>query len=416
MRRWRHRHGHGHGPPGPPDDPDQGPHPGHGPRSGHGPPFPPGHGPPFPPGHGPPFPPGRGPHFPHWPPWPPWRGGPPWHQSRHHLRHWRQGLRHYTGAHLRRRLFWYFGATIFITLLTVGAFMDRGGRHSGWLMALPAIALWVLSGRLARRIARPLDELVHVSGEIGRGNLSARAQLACGGIDEIAILARAINDMAGRIERQIAEQRELLAGVSHELRTPLARLRVLLDIARERGASAQTYDELERELLEMDRLVGELLASARLEFQAVAARPLDAVEVARRALERAGLAADKLSTDRPTLPFAGDPTLIARALANLLDNAVKHAGGVERLRVSSRLGFVDFEVLDRGPGIPPELLDGKWKPFVRPSEGAPEAPPGLGLGLALVARIARAHGGSVQARNRDGGGAQLVLELAEKPT
>jgi signal transduction histidine kinase len=380
MRRWRwHHHHHHHGrPPGPPE-----------------------HGAP----PGPPF-----------PPWPPWRGGP-WHLDRHQRRRWREGFRYYTGAHLRRRLFWYFGATIFITLLTVGAFMGgERARHPGWMMALPAVALWVLSGRLARRIARPLDELVHVSGEIGRGNLSARAQLACGGIDEIAILARSINDMAGRIERQIADQRELLAGVSHELRTPLARLRVLLDIARERGASAQTYDELERELLEMDRLVGELLASARLEFQAVAARPLDAVEVARRALERAGLPAGKLSTDLTVAPFAGDPTLIARALANLLDNAVKHARGVECLRVSQRLGFVAFEVLDRGPGIPPELLDGKWKPFVRTAtEPAAQAAPGLGLGLALVARIARAHGGSVQARNRDGGGAQLVLELAEKP-
>jgi signal transduction histidine kinase len=351
------------------------------------------------------------------PPFPPWR-----HHPWHHHRRWREGLRHYTGAHLRRRLFLWFGATIFVTVVIVGLVLratrgDAGQGPSHPLLALgaAAFALWVLSGRLAWRIARPLDELVHVSGEIGRGNLSARAQLACGGIDEIAVLARALNEMAGRIERQIADQRELLAGVSHELRTPLARLRVLLDIARERGATAQTYDELERELLEMDRLVGELLASARLEFQALAARPLDAVELGRRALERAGLPAERLASETTAAPFAGDPTLVGRALANLLDNAVKHAGGVERLRVFTRPGFVGFEVSDRGPGLTPELLDGKFRPFVRPSGAGQGESLGLGLGLALVARIARAHGGSVQAGNRPEGGARLVLELAEKP-
>ena len=154
---------------------------------------------------------------------PPWRHG---HWQKH--RRFRENLRHYTGAHLHRRLFLWFGAAIFLTVLMVGGITgdhlaDRP-RRGVLFVALPALALWVLSGKIARRIARPLDELVHVSGEIGRGNLAARARLACGGFDEVATLARSINDMAGRIERQIGDQRELLAGVSHELRTPLARL------------------------------------------------------------------------------------------------------------------------------------------------------------------------------------------------
>jgi two-component system OmpR family sensor kinase len=231
------------------------------------------------------------------------------------------------------------------------------------------------------------------------------------------VLARSINYMAGRIERQIGDQRELLAAVSHELRTPLARLRVLLDIGRDRGATPQTWDELERELLEMDHLVGELLASARIDFQALSPRPLDARDAATRALERAGLPPEKLDSDLPAAPFAGDPTLVGRALANLLDNARKHGGGLDRLVVRTRPGFVQFEVLDRGPGFPPELLDRVFQPFVRgaPNPGDPQRESSLGLGLALVARIARAHGGSVGASNRSGGGARLLLELPQSP-
>ena len=127
-----------------------------------------------------------------------------------------------------------------------------------------------------------------------------------------------------------------------------------------------------------------------------------------RALERAGLPPDKLASAVAAAPFAGDPTLVGRALANLLDNAVKHGGGLERLEVRTRPGFVLFELLDRGPGFTPELLDRVFQPFV---QGAGN----LGLGLALVARIARAHGGSVKASNRSDGGARLLLELAETP-
>ena len=343
---------------------------------------------------------------------PPWRHG---HWQKH--RRFRENLRHYTGAHLHRRLFLWFGAAIFLTVLMVGGITgdqlaDRP-RRGVLFVALPALALWVLSGKIARRIARPLDELVHVSGEIGRGNLAARARLACGGFDEVATLARSINDMAGRIERQIGDQRELLAGVSHELRTPLARLRVLLEIGRDQGTTPATWDELERELLEMDRLVGELLASARLDFQALSPRPLDAVDAAARALDRAGLPAEKLTGEVAAAPFAGDPTLVGRALANLLDNAARHGRGLERLEVRTRPGFVQFELLDHGPGFPPDLIDWIFQPFVRGADSPGET--SLGLGLALVARIARAHGGSVKASNRSDGGARLLLELAETP-
>jgi two-component system OmpR family sensor kinase len=362
-----------------------------------------------------------------WGPHPWWRQHPLW---RHHP------LQRYYRAQLHRRIFWWFGASIFFTIFLVGVvtrltrwhFADSPPRGLLYI-GLPALALWIFSGKIARRIARPLAELVHVSTEIGNGNLDARAVDAVRGIDEVARLARAVNDMAERIKRQLAGQRELLAGVSHELRTPLARLRVLLDIARDRGVSESVFADWERELLEMDQLVGELLASARLDFQSVDHSLLDAVDVATRALARAGEPSERLSVAARSIPLQADPTLLARALANLLENARKHGRGLTRLEVAVQGPAVVFAVEDRGPGIPPEIAERIFEPFVRgpdgrgPSfsgSGAPTATAtpslhasetSLGLGLALVARIARAHGGRVFALPLTPVGTRFVFEI-----
>jgi signal transduction histidine kinase len=219
--------------------------------------------------------------------------------------------------------------------------------------------------------------------------------------------------MAGRLEGQLTEQRELMAAVSHELRTPLARIRLLVEIARQGRLDPRTLDEIDREAIEIDTLVGELLASARLEFQALAAKPLEAGALARRALERAGEDPGKLSMTPPAIPFAADPTLVARALANLVDNARKHGGGLDRMQVGTRAGAVVFEVLDRGPGFAPGEETRVFDRFYRGENGGAHG--SLGLGLALVRRIAEAHGGSARASNRPGGGACLTLELAIEP-
>ena len=357
--------------------------------------------------------------------WPPWRHDCGQAQSRQ--RHgFRQGLRHYYGAHLHRRMFLWFGITIAVTMGVMWGLLRLTAPHVDGrpprllFLGAAAITLWIITGKIAHRLSRPLGELVGVADEIGRGNLAARARQSFAGVDEIATLGRSMNEMAARIQRQLAAERELLATVSHELRTPLARLRVLLEIARERGVQPDTWDEHERELLEMDRLVGELLASARLEFQALTARPLEAGEVARRALERAGLATDgilHMQSGTP-LPFRGDPTLLGRALANLIDNARKHGGALVRLSVKGRSDSVVFEVDDSGPGFPPGFESRAFAPFVSGGErvaSTDAAETSLGLGLALVSRIARAHGGSVTASNRQEGGAHLVLEVAREP-
>jgi two-component system, OmpR family, sensor kinase len=274
----------------------------------------------------------------------------------------------------------------------------------GWMPPVAvfcfAALMWLAAGKMARRLARPLDELTHVVQRIGTGDLKARAELSCAEPGEIGLVADAVNDMASRIEKQMADQRELLATVSHELRTPLARLRIVSELARETGATVRTFDDLDREVADMNELVGQLLASSRLDFGTLTMRPLSARDVASRAIEHIGASGVSIHVEGEGDEVVGDATLLHRALANLLDNANKHGRGIESLAVAVQRDAVRFEVLDRGPGIEgdPNRLFEKFKK----STGD-----GLGLGLALVRRVARAHGGEAWAAARDGGGARV---------
>jgi len=298
---------------------------------------------------------------------------------------------------------------------TVGFCADRHrGTRSGPGLALPVFAamgvLWAAAGRLARRLSRPLTDLSRVAQELGTGRLSSRYTLRGREYGEVRVLAGAFNDMAARIEKQIRDQRELLAAVSHELRTPLGHIRLLVELAREGGADPKALDELDREVVEMDALVGQLLAHARLDFATLTFSPLDGAELARRALERAGLPEAKLRVEVTATAFEGDATLVARALANLVDNAQKHGKGLSALKVSGREGVVSFEAEDQGEGFAPGDEERAFDAFYRKSRGT-ERDTSLGLGLALVKRTAEAHGGKAWAKNREGGGASVGFEL-----
>lgn len=293
-------------------------------------------------------------------------------------------------------------------------FKGPGFRHFASLAAA-VMVLWAASGRIARRLARPLDQLAAAARALGEGKLSTRADLRGSIPEEAMVLAESFNEMAARIERQLAEQRELLAAVSHELRTPLGHMRLLIELARDAGPGEKVLKDLEQEVLEIDALVGQLLASSRLEFAQLNRAPLEASELAKKALERAGAGAGLLQVEQPDLRFEGDPTLLQRALANLLDNARKHGQGIRHLRVSARDEAVVFEVDDLGQGFAPGEEAHAFDAFKRGPGGAPRATGhdagSLHLGLSLVRRIAEAHGGRAYAQNLPGGGARVGFEV-----
>jgi signal transduction histidine kinase len=299
------------------------------------------------------------------------------------------------------------------TLGTLSVCIDKRRRVPGltFVLAIAAacLSLWGASGALARKLVRPLSDLIRVTREIGSGNLVSRVRLGRHHMGEVGVLADAVNDMARRIERQLNDQRELLAAVSHEIRSPLARLRVLTELLRD-TADSSTLDKVEREIIEVDDLIGKLLANSRLDFGTLTPQTLDPCLLVSRAIERAGLDPSVLRNDAPNAHIKGDPTLLDRALCNLLENAQKHGAGVESVQLSRASGKLRMTVSDRGPGFPKDSLQRVFDAFYR-GDGSSS----LGLGLALVERIARAHAGRAWAENRPDGGASVHFEIPEEP-
>ncbi len=332
------------------------------------------------------------------------RHGPPW------LRRGRPPFR------LHRQIYWSLvgstTAAVVLTSLFIQRWMPLGPRSLWAAAGFGAVVLallWLASWRVSWRLVAPLNRLVGVVRQLGSGDLSARARFRPDARDEVARVAHAIDTMADRLEQQVNDERQLLAVISRELRTPLARVRVLTALARDGRPDA--LDHIDREVAEIDDLVAKVLASSRLMFGAMTPRELSMTGAVREAIERAGLPAGLLLTDDVgDDQVRADPTLLHRAIANILDNAVRHGGGVETVMIRAGDGDVQVDVFDRGPGFQGADPATRFGAFA-PDEGRSGRGTGLGLGLHLVARIVSAHGGRVWAENRPEGGARVGFAL-----
>ncbi len=297
------------------------------------------------------------------------------------------------------------------TTVLLDSLMENFLVGSAWLL-LPIVVATIVVGVLTlRRGLRPLRRVSAAAASVGPAQPGARLPVTALP-EEIVPLVRAMNDALTRLEQALVAQRRFVAEAAHALRTPLAVLTARMDLLDDQPG----VEELRQDADRMARLVGQLLRMARLEglpldvtqrvdLHAVAVEAITGlVPLALR--DNVDLA---LRENPPVPPVRGNHAALVLAVTNLLENALSHAPPGTAVEVDVTPPAT-ITVLDRGPGVPPALRERIFERFERGP-----APPdgGAGLGLAIVAGIATAHGGTVHVMEPTGGGAAFVIALQQ---
>ncbi|HSH49922.1 MAG TPA: ATP-binding protein [Halomonas sp.] len=330
--------------------------------------------------------------------------------------------------------------------ITLHLRLNRAGEAPLWLVVGPMrpfeplpgslllLLLLLLLGTLAaliylavRRIEGRVNRLEMAATRIASGRLDTRVKVE--GDDFLARLGMALNGMASRVQTLLQSQQEMIRAVSHELRTPVARLRFAAQMMEDMSDDPTLLKQLEgmdTDIAELDGLVDEILTYARLGSQVdsgagIATRMIDCRAVAEQVIEAlAPLNADRRIALAPGAPVevAGDPRYLQRALQNLVANACRHAVAEVLICMHAEPGLVRIDVEDDGPGVPQEDRNHIFTPFARLDDSRTRSSGGYGLGLSIVHKIMRWHGGSVvvDSSQRLGGARFSLLLPRQAPT
>ncbi|HET6185040.1 MAG TPA: ATP-binding protein [Acetobacteraceae bacterium] len=281
--------------------------------------------------------------------------------------------------------------------------------QAAWVIVGILLLLLLADLMIFDRALRPLMRASALAGEIGPERADLRLPEATMP-REVRPLVRAVNAGLDRLADSLALERSFVADAAHELRTPLAILRAQAEALPDRAASRQLVADIDA----MARIVQQMLDLA--DSDALTLQPGERADLAGVASEVAAflapmaLAAGKevelRGADAP-LCVAGNATALFRAIRNLVENAIRHAPRSSTVQIEVRAGG-SVVVRDRGPGVPEDQHEAIFQRFWR---GDRRRTGGAGLGLAIVARIARTHGGSVRVGSPPGGGAEFVLQL-----
>lgn len=273
------------------------------------------------------------------------------------------------------------------------------------LLMLPTLLLVLLAWGLFRVTLRPLAALMAGTRRVGTGTPQPIPER---GPEEIRLLIRAFNQMQQRIHRQMKQRTQSMLAIGHDLRTPLARLRLRLEGA---GLPADQRDALIGDIAEMQHLLESLQAYVDTDGQALPAQRIDLAAMAATLVDDAAdHGGDAVYAGPDSLPVMARSASLRRALANLVENALHHAGNV-RVGVCRDGEDALIVVEDDGPGIPANRIDDVLQPFVRLDTARGRDTPGMGLGLAIVRRAVRLEGGNLALANRPEGGLAVTIRL-----
>lgn len=274
-----------------------------------------------------------------------------------------------------------------------------------WIGLIAAsLAIGVIASLgIVYRVNRPLKLLSRAAHAVGEGKDPPPVPES--GPSEIRAVAREFNRMSASIRQTERDRTTFLAGVSHDLRTPLARLRLATEML-PRDVDDESRHAMVGDIDAINAVINQFLDFARDE----SGEPLALIDLNQRIRDSVA----RRVNEHVTLNLRDIPATLLRPLAtqrmvdNLIDNAVKHGGGAVEIVTRTEGSTAVVEVLDRGPGIPTDQVERLKQPFAR-LDASRSGEAGAGLGLAIIDRIVRMHGGSFNLLPREGGG--LIAEV-----
>ncbi|MGI5399757.1 ATP-binding protein [Streptomyces sp. CA-135486] len=302
------------------------------------------------------------------------------------------------------------------------------------LITQGGIALLVVGGTaagfgwlVAGRVLAPLHRVTDTARRIAKAPAADRGlheRIALRGPDdEVKKLADTFDTMVERLDRSFDGQRRFVANASHELRTPLTLGRALVEVAMHRRAASEDVKQLGENLLEIntrhERLITQLLLLADSENEITERLPVDLADIVGHVVAQAapeaqqtGITVHEKASEALT---RGNALLLERLVHNLVENGIRHnVGRGGRVDVTSRThedGRAEVEVSNTGPTVPPYDIPALFEPFRRLGTDRLVTAKGAGLGLSIVRAVTRAHGGTVTARPREGGGLVVTATL-----
>ncbi|NPD16981.1 HAMP domain-containing protein [Xinfangfangia sp. D13-10-4-6] len=256
-----------------------------------------------------------------------------------------------------------------------------------------------------RRMTAPLRAIADAAGAAGRGNRLAR--LPETGALELRNVASAFNEMQQKIADFDSARQQMLAAIGHDLRTPLTGLRLRASLT----SDAEMRPDMIRIIDEMAVMSQDLVTYSRSSDSSEAPQSVDLQALLMQLSDELGA---KMAAPTAPLMLTLRPVAIRRAIGNLIGNAIRYAGAAE-VALAEHPDTVAILVRDRGPGLPEDMLNQVKQPFTRGDSSRSAETGGAGLGLAIVEKIARDHGGTLTLRNRRGGGLEAELILPKCP-
>jgi signal transduction histidine kinase len=307
--------------------------------------------------------------------------------------------------------------------------VNQAGARSHRLLAAAVAGLAVMAGAsvvlgwgVAGRALRPLRAITAATRQISEDDLDRRLAIP-GPRDELTDLADTIDGLLARLQAAFEAQRSFVANASHELRTPLSASRTMLEVAlADPAAPAAALRSVCQDVLaegqQQERLIDALLTLARSQRGLDRHEPVDLAGITAEVLRTRGADAARrdvtVSASMAAAPVLGDERLVRQLAANLIDNALRHnlPGGTLSIHVTSGRGRSTFTITNTGPVIPAAQIGRLLQPFQRLSAQRPAGDHGLGLGLAIVAAIAKAHQATLAVSPGRRGGLDVRVSFA----